>query len=172
MESKILVIEAGTNVATHPLTSSPLACFGAHNSPLDWVYTTTPQAHLNNRECYDAAARALGGGFTISYGTWTRDDAEDHDRWAEVVRDECWSYKGLLPYFRQTEKWLAGSLHGTQAKNNAEHGLDGVIHNVTVSGSSEEVSARRACEEGVGEHWCEGYLGFECWFPVEVGRVG
>ncbi|CAG8220187.1 unnamed protein product [Penicillium salamii] len=139
-DSKILVIEAGTNVATHPLTSSPLACFGAHNSPLDWAYTTIPQAHLNNRECYNAAARALGGGSAINYGTWTRGDAADYDRWAEVVQDEEWSYEGFLPYFRQTEKWLGKSVpgQGIQEESHAEHGLSGVIHNVTVSGSSEE----------------------------------
>jgi hypothetical protein len=41
--AKILVIEAGPDVSKHPLTSSPLACFGAHNSPLDWAYTTVPK---------------------------------------------------------------------------------------------------------------------------------
>ncbi|KAL2812537.1 hypothetical protein BJX63DRAFT_245513 [Aspergillus granulosus] len=141
--SEILLIEAGPNVATHPLTSSPLACFGAHNSPLDWAYTTVPQVHLNNRECYNAAARALGGASAINYGTWTRGDAADYDRWARTVGDEGWSYKGLLPYFRRIEKWVDGAatVKGKVAgeeEGERPHGFEGPIHNVSVSGSSGE----------------------------------
>ncbi|KAL3468918.1 GMC oxidoreductase-domain-containing protein [Aspergillus californicus] len=69
---EILVIEAALNVAGHPLTEQPLACFGAHNSPLDWAYTIVPQTHLDNRKCYNSAAKALGGGSAINYGTWTQ----------------------------------------------------------------------------------------------------
>ncbi|KAL4867747.1 hypothetical protein BDV12DRAFT_209590 [Aspergillus spectabilis] len=121
---KILVIEAGPNVADHPLTSSPLACFGAHFSPLDWAYTTVPQVHLDNRECYNSAAKALGGGSAINYGTWTRGNAADYDRWAEMVGDRGWSYEGLLPYFRRMETYVG------------EGG--GLIHNGSVSRSGSE----------------------------------
>ncbi|KAL3455192.1 hypothetical protein BJX64DRAFT_297911 [Aspergillus heterothallicus] len=131
-DSKILLIEAGPNVATHPLTSSPLTCFGAHNSPLDWAYTTVPQAHLDNRECYNAAAKALGGGSAINYGTWTRGDVADYDKWAKTVGDEGWSYAGLLPYFRRAEKWVDAV--GTE--EGEVHGIAGPIHNVSVSRSS------------------------------------
>ncbi|KAL4881926.1 GMC oxidoreductase-domain-containing protein [Aspergillus karnatakaensis] len=133
---KVLVIEAGPNVAHHPLTSSPLACFGAHFSPLDWAYTTVPQAHLDNRECYNAAAKALGGGSAVNYGTWTRGNAADYDRWAETVGDDAWSYKGLLPYFRRMETYVAEGIE----IDTEVHGIEGLIHNVSVSGSG---SARR-----------------------------
>ncbi|KAL4920658.1 hypothetical protein BDW62DRAFT_162215 [Aspergillus aurantiobrunneus] len=131
--TKILLIEAGPNVANQPLTSSPLACFGAHNSPLDWAYTTVPQVHLNNRECYAAAAKALGGASAINYGSWTRGDAADYDRWASTVGDQGWSYAALLPYFRKTEKCI-----DAEGLEEAAHGLQGPIHNVSVSGSSTE----------------------------------
>ncbi|KAL4927675.1 GMC family oxidoreductase [Aspergillus undulatus] len=144
-DSNILVIEAGSDVAKHPLTSSPLACFGAHRSPLDWAYTTVPQAHLNNRECYNAAAKALGGGSAINYGTWTRGDAADYDRWAEVVGDKGWSYEGLLPYFRMVERWVDADADAQgqgvgegRSHEVAAHGLEGLIHNGSVSGSSAE----------------------------------
>lgn len=39
----ILILEVGPDVAGHPLTGSPQACFGAHGSPLDWAYTTVPR---------------------------------------------------------------------------------------------------------------------------------
>jgi choline dehydrogenase-like flavoprotein len=134
--AKILLIEAGPDVSTHPLTSSPLACFGAHNSTLDWAYTTVPQAHLNNRQCYNAAAKALGGASAINYGTWTRGDAKDYDRWAEVVGDPGWSYKGLLPYFRRVETCVDGNARGEET--DGAHGVDGPIHNGPVSGSHAE----------------------------------
>lgn len=36
----ILLIEAGQDAKGHPLTSAPLASFGAHYSELDWAYST------------------------------------------------------------------------------------------------------------------------------------
>jgi choline dehydrogenase-like flavoprotein len=128
---KVLVIEAGSDAANHPLTQSPLACFGAHFSPLDWAFKTVPQAHLDNRECYNSAARALGGGSVINYGTWTRGSAADYNRWGELVKDKNWSYDGLLPYLRKTETHF-----NTENVDTSVHGVDGPIHNVSVSQSS------------------------------------
>src|ERR1700760_3174538 len=99
----VMVVESGSDVSNHPLTAEPLACFGAHHSPLDWDYTTIPQTHLDNRPCYNSAGKALGGGTAINYGTWTRGAREDYDDWASVVGDKRWSYDGMLPYFKKTE---------------------------------------------------------------------
>ncbi|KAJ5768881.1 glucose dehydrogenase [Penicillium odoratum] len=126
----ILIVEAGSNVVGHPLTSSPLACFGAHLSPLDWAYTTVPQVHLNGRQCYAAAGKALGGGTATNYGTWTRGNAADYDLWAEIVGDDGWSYKSLLPYFKRTET------HWDKNADLSVHGRSGPIHNATVASSS------------------------------------
>ncbi|GAQ42376.1 hypothetical protein AtubIFM54640_007785 [Aspergillus tubingensis] len=123
---RILIIEAGPNVVDHPLTSTPLACFGAHHSPLDWDYTTVPQKHLNNRECYNAAGKALGGGTAINYGTWTRGNAADYNLWAKLVGDSSWSYEGLLPYFKRVET------HYDPNVDQAIHGTSGPITNTIV----------------------------------------
>ncbi|CAL5874033.1 uncharacterized protein PFLUO_LOCUS8319 [Penicillium psychrofluorescens] len=127
---RILVIEAGPNVAGHPLTSAPLACFGAHGSPLDYAFNTVPQTHLNGRECYNSAGKALGGSSAINYGTWTRGNRGDYDRWAEKVGDPGWSYEGLLPYSKRSETHFDAGLNPTQ------HGYHGPIHNISVSASS------------------------------------
>ncbi|KAJ5807010.1 glucose dehydrogenase [Penicillium riverlandense] len=126
----ILLLEVGPDVAGHPLTGSPLACFGAHGSPLDWAYTTVPQAHLDGRQCYNAAGKALSGGTATNYGTWTRGNALDYDLWAQLVNDDAWSYKGLLPYFKRSET------HWDQNADPAAHGTSGPIHNATVESSS------------------------------------
>ncbi|CAH0026134.1 unnamed protein product [Clonostachys rhizophaga] len=126
----VVLIEAGDDQTGHPLTSFPLACFGAHYSDLDYAYQTVPQANLGGRECYAAAAKLLSGGSGINYGTWTRGPAVDFDNWARTVGDDAWSYRGLLPYFRKTE-----FLETRRSIDQLQHGVDGPIHVVPVSDS-------------------------------------
>ncbi|KAL4939929.1 hypothetical protein BDV06DRAFT_197812 [Aspergillus oleicola] len=124
---RILIIEAGPNVVDHPLTSTPLACFAAHHSDLDWDYTTVPQKHLNSRECYNSAGRALGGGTAVNYGTWTRGNAVDYNLWAKMVSDQSWSYENLLPYFKRSESYY------DKNADPAVHGTSGPISNTIVA---------------------------------------
>lgn len=128
----ILLLEAGADVAGHPLTGSPMACFGAHGSPLDWSYRTVPQKHLDGRQCYNAAGKALGGGTATNYGTWTRGNAVDYDLWAQMVKDDAWGYEGLLPYFKRSET------HWDKNADISVHGTSGPIHNATVESSSDD----------------------------------
>ncbi|KIW85067.1 hypothetical protein Z517_00455 [Fonsecaea pedrosoi CBS 271.37] len=100
----ILLIEAGPDVSGHPLTQSPLGCFAAHGSDIDWNYKTVPQPHLNDRSLYEAGGKALGGGSATNYATWTRGPKVDYDRWGKLVGDARWTYNGLLPYFDKIEK--------------------------------------------------------------------
>ena len=143
--AQILLIEAGPDVSNHPLTSAPLACFGLHGSELDWNYTTVPQKHLHNRECYNAAAKALGGGTAINYGMWTRGNAADLDRWAEAVGDRAWSYEGLLPYFVRSET------HSDPNVDPKKHGRAGPIYNVSVSASG--VNRKYPLGEAIRTAW-------------------
>ena len=129
--ASILLIEAGPNVSSHPLTSSPLACFAAHFSDLDWAYFTVPQKHLDNRPCYAAGGKALSGGSATNYATWTRGAAVDYDRWAHLVGDESWNYQGLLPYFKKSE-----THYDEKGVSKEFHGFNGPIHSSSVSASS------------------------------------
>ncbi|PLB55927.1 alcohol oxidase [Aspergillus steynii IBT 23096] len=132
-EARILVLEAGSSVVDHPLTGAPMACFGAHYSPLDWAYSTTPQSHLDGRVCYNAAGKAVGGGSATNYGTWTRGNSADYELWAKQVGDPAWGYDGLVPYFKRAESKVPFA-----AADEDIHGKDGPIQNVTVSASSDE----------------------------------
>lgn len=129
-ERSILILEAGPNVVGHPLTGSALACFGAHFSSLDWAYKTVPQAHLDSRQCYNSAGKALGGSSANNYGTWTRGNAADYDLWGRLVNDSSWSYKELLPYFLRSET------HWNAEVDQTIHGRSGPIHNITTTASS------------------------------------
>ncbi|KAJ5087817.1 glucose dehydrogenase [Penicillium angulare] len=155
----ILLLEAGADVAGHPLTGSPMACFGAHGSPLDWSYTTVPQKHLDGRQCYNAAGKALSGGTATNYGTWTRGNAVDYDLWAQLVNDDAWSYKGLLPYFKRSET------HWDKNADTAVHGTSGPIHNATVESSSDD--RKYPLRESVRAAWAQ--LGVEA---IEDGNSG
>jgi choline dehydrogenase-like flavoprotein len=129
---KILIIEAGKDVSTHPLTSRPLSCFEAHFSPLDWAYWTTPQPNLGGRSCYAAAGKAVSGGSATNYGTWTRGNAADYDLWAKKVGDQEWSYNGILPYLIKTENHF----DKTQRTDAGQHGFTGPVHTASVGPSS------------------------------------
>lgn len=128
-EATITVLEAGNDETSNLLTIFPLACFGAHFSPLDWSYSTVPQKHLDNKPRYAAAGKALGGSSAVNYGSWTRGPKADYDAWGELVGDKRWSYEGLLPYFRKTEHHLGGG-------DQDQHGSDGPITTIPVSLSS------------------------------------
>ncbi|GFP59598.1 4-pyridoxate dehydrogenase [Trichoderma asperellum] len=151
----IVLIEAGQDPTGHPLTTAPLACFAAHYSDLDYAYSTVPQEHLDGRQCYAAAAKALSGGSAINYGTWTRGPAADFDCWADQVGDSGWSYRGLLPYFKKTEQYTLSPRIDPE-----QHGTNGPINVVSVSSSDpmrkyplREPIERAWLELGVGKAW-------------------
>lgn len=150
---RVLVIEAGKDPSNHPLATAPLACFAAHNSDLDWAYTTLPQKHLDGRSIYQAAGKALSGGAAINYGTWTRGSSFDYDRWGALVEDSRWGYQGLLPYFKKTETYFKGG------HNNEQHGSQGPVFTATVksSGPNRIYSLR------------ESVLG--AWKALQVGQI-
>lgn len=62
----ILLIEAGPDASQHPNVPAAMTAQLLLHSELDWNYKTVPQRHLNNRECYAAAGKALGGGSVIN----------------------------------------------------------------------------------------------------------
>ena len=124
----ILLIEAGKNVSQHPLTSAPLDAFSEHYSELDWAYSTVPQVHVNNRNMYAAAGKALSGGSATNYGTWTRGNKADFNYWSQLVGDSSYNYDGWLQYFKKTESYY----ENTDVK---QHGYNGPITAESVSSS-------------------------------------
>jgi choline dehydrogenase-like flavoprotein len=158
--ASVILIEAGSDVSSHALTSLPLSCFSAHFSELDWDYKTTPQKHLENRICYAAAGKALSGGSAINYGTWTRGPSVDFDWWAEKVGDQSWTYKALLPYFRRTETCKDPHI------DTEHHGYNGPIQTTSVSTS--HTSRKYPLRETVKRAWEE--LGLQSISDVNNGN--
>jgi choline dehydrogenase-like flavoprotein len=72
----------------------------------------------------------------ITPGGWTRGDRTDYDLWARDVGDQRWSYEGLLPYFKRTEK------HFDPSADPSQHGHDGPMHTASVSSTGRKYPLR------------------------------
>ncbi|KAL2216849.1 putative glucose dehydrogenase [Thermoascus aurantiacus ATCC 26904] len=125
----VLILEAGVDPADNPNTKSFTGCLALLDSDLDWAYQTVPQANIQNRVHTIHAGKTLGGGSVTNLGGWARGDAKDYDQWAKVVGDDRWSYKGLLPFFRKSERFFDSKADPEQ------HGFDGPICVTSVSAS-------------------------------------
>ena len=65
----VLVIEAGSDVTTHPHIDKPLESAKLHFSDIDYKYFTVPQKHLDNKPRYACGVKALSGAVAINSGT-------------------------------------------------------------------------------------------------------
>ncbi|KAL4995033.1 GMC oxidoreductase [Aspergillus recurvatus] len=115
---KVLLVEAGPDVSKNeviPYANNTAILMG---SELDWGYRTVPQENLNGRQIANPAGKCLGGGTAINACGWTRGHHTDFDQWAELVGDQRYTYKNLLPYFVRTEEYYDADItpgqHGSQ----------------------------------------------------------
>lgn len=120
----IALIEAGKDASNDPRVKDPKRAQEMHDTELQWKYTSTPQAHLDGRTLPNWGGKLLSGSSAANYTAWTRGHAAEFDRWAEMVGDDRWSYKSLLPAFKRSEHW-----HGSPPDRTADqHGFGGPIH--------------------------------------------
>ncbi|KAL8902658.1 MAG: hypothetical protein Q9207_004496 [Kuettlingeria erythrocarpa] len=117
----VLLFEAGNDASSNPLTKDVGGAFALAETDLDYCYKTTPQHNTGERVHTITAGRVLGGGSILNYGGWARGDASDYDQWAKVVKDERWSYTGLLPYLKKAEN------HFNAPRNPDHRGSNGPI---------------------------------------------
>lgn len=135
-ELSITLIEAGPNVTGKPHISNPAEAGLLHISDLDYKYITAPQKHLGGTPKYNCAIKGLSGGTIINTGGWVRRDKADYDEWTKEVKDDRWSYNGLLPYFKRSE-----THHDPKGDSN-QHGFDGPVVTASVSSSGRRFPLR------------------------------
>ncbi|KAG6367625.1 hypothetical protein INS49_001818 [Diaporthe citri] len=120
---RILLVEAGSSALSDPSvmyansTNSTSGIGGIY----DWNITSVPQVYADNRTISLPQGKALGGGTVINAAIWIRGSRLDYDLWGDAVNDSRWSYDGLLPYLRATEKMWNSTLDPDQ------HGQDGPL---------------------------------------------
>jgi choline dehydrogenase len=112
-QHRVLLLEAGgadRNIWIHiPLGYGKLFS----NPKVNWLYSSEPEAELDNRCIIQPRGKVLGGSSSINGLLYIRGQAEDFDHWRQLG-NAGWSFADVLPHFRRAEDQQRGEddLHG------------------------------------------------------------
>ena len=116
--TRVLLVEAGPPDA-NPLIRVPLVAGLVYFwRPINWNYTTLPQARLDGRSLAWPRGKVLGGSSSINGMMYMRGHRRDYDGWRQLGLDG-WGYEDVLPYFIRSE--------GHVDRNTVYHGTDGPL---------------------------------------------
>ena len=109
--TSVLVLEAGRPDRWWDVyINMPAALtFPIGNKRYDWMYTTEPEPHMNNRRVTAGRGKILGGSSSINGMIFQRGNPLDYERWAADPGMADWDYAHCLPYFKKMETCLAGA---------------------------------------------------------------
>ena len=111
-----------------------------YNPQYNWMHYSEPQATLHGRKLYAPRGKALGGSGSINAMIYVRGQPQDFDDWA-AAGNHGWSWREVLPYFRQLETHPAG--------DSEYHGGSGPIHITSMRGKTHPIcdAFLSACDE-------------------------
>ncbi|THZ99379.1 GMC oxidoreductase [Aureobasidium pullulans] len=101
---------------------------------IDWGFTTTPQAGINNQISHYARGKTLGGSSARNYMAYHRGTNGSYGMWADQVGDESYRLSNLDQYFQRSINITAPNvnLRKTNATVNYKvklnHAQDGYYH--------------------------------------------
>src|SRR5262249_23501147 len=110
---RVLLLEAGGH-DRHIWIHIPLGYGKLFTNPkVNWLYSSEPEAELNNRRIIQPRGKVLGGSSSINGLLYIRGQPEDFDLWRQLG-NAGWSFDDVLPYFRRAEDQERGAdeLHG------------------------------------------------------------
>src|SRR5438309_5650356 len=110
---RVLLLEAGGH-DRHIWIHIPLGYGKLFTNPkVNWLYTSEPEAKLNNRRIIQPRGKVLGGSSSINGLLYIRGQHADFDHWRQLG-NAGWSFADVLPYFRRAEDQARGAdeLHG------------------------------------------------------------
>ncbi|XP_075722100.1 4-pyridoxate dehydrogenase-like [Rhipicephalus microplus] len=110
----VLLIEAGG--VENAATDIPLFALLHFHGQFDWEYRTEPQQHgclgMNERRCEWARGKALGGSSVTNFQLFVRGNKRDFDGWERQHGAAGWSYKDVLPHFKNFENYKGPNANG------------------------------------------------------------
>lgn len=119
--NRVLVLEAGgkDNDMNMKIPAGFPKLFKGKN---DWDFTTSPQAHLHDRELYLPRGKALGGSSSINAMIYIRGNKADYDEWSSLG-NKGWSYEEVLPYFKKSQhnEHIQSDFHGQGGPLNVQN---------------------------------------------------
>ena len=101
----VLVLEAGRmdswwDVYIH----MPAALtFPIGNKHYDWMYSSEPEPHMNNRRVTAGRGKVIGGSSSINGMIFQRGNPLDYEKWSKEPGMSNWDYAHCLPYFKKME---------------------------------------------------------------------
>jgi len=116
----VCLIEAGPRDRS-PLIRVPLGVMLlAKDRRHNWLFSSTPQQGLGDRQVSIPRGKVLGGSSAINGMIYIRGHRADYDGWAALGCDG-WDYDSVLPYFKRSEA------NTDPDKDDAYHGRGGPL---------------------------------------------
>lgn len=72
------------------------------NPLMDWGLVSVPQTGALNRRIHYAQGKTLSGSSALNAMAYHRGTTGAYDRWADLVDDQSYTFKALLPYFEKS----------------------------------------------------------------------
>jgi choline dehydrogenase len=72
---------------------------------IDWGFSTTPQAGVNDRVLHYARGKTLGGSSARNYMLYQRATVDSMQRWADEVGDQSYTWDCFLPYYMKSANY-------------------------------------------------------------------
>jgi choline dehydrogenase len=107
--ASVLLLEAG-GADDDERIALPHRAWELWTTPLDWAFTTAPQATAGGRPIYWPRGKVLGGSSCLNGMIYVRGAPADYDHWA-YLGNAGWNYESVLPYFRKSEDYYGGASH-------------------------------------------------------------
>jgi len=116
--TRVLLLEAGGQ-SKSILVKIPAGFGKLMGTKYNWIFNTTPQKHMMNRQMFLPQGRGLGGSTAVNAMLYIRGNRGDYDAWRDAG-NPGWGYEDVLPYFKKSEsnERIADEYHGTNGPLN------------------------------------------------------